>query len=542
MQSIIATLSWEYYARNRWMLLFFPLLANIPALCVLLPLKSISPDASFMSSPLLIGIQVTLILCMVFMMCIGVLTTQGSLKRFYRFPISTFQITNYYFWSGAAVVAAQIALVLWLWRILLPIDWPVAAPVLFSVVCWCALQPVVRGQSRSLWWIDLALLIVVALFFWLLMSHGIPLQKGGMLTSQIHYWTVISGTDWLITLGSISLAYWLTLLRVTYDRSGRGKMSLLEKIELVWEAIESKWLSGSRNFKSPIQAYSWCDFRRRLIAIPTLVVGSVVVTWLIAILVSILQRDSATLLKIAIGGTYLSTMLQVYTSMLFGFLNIFGRSLARLEAPDLELKRSRSSDFELGPFMDHLPISVSDKASALRRSSWISTLTSSAVLILSYLLIAILGGGLGDGTDIKSWKYICLMLGSAMLLTFVFSNLKLSIAPALMRIDQWIWPASILAILLAFRIPLGICLSATFCVLVLVALVSSTIESQLNKDISLRNAVGVWIMGASIAVATCYMFGNELGSVGMLLVASLVGLSMLPFFSTASGLRNAQTN
>lgn len=542
MQSIIATLSWEYYARNRWMLLFFPLLANIPALCVLLPLKSISPDASFMSSPLLIGIQVTLILCMVFMMCFGVLTTQGSLKRFYRLPISTFQITNYYFWSGAAVVAAQIALVLWLWRILLPIDWPIAAPVLFSVVCWCALQPVVRGQSRSLWWIALALLIVVALFFWLLMSHGIPLQKGGMLTSQIHYWTVISGTDWLITLGSISLAYWLTLLRVTYDRSGRGKMSLLERIELVWEAIESKWLSGSRNFKSPIQAYSWYDFRRRLIAIPTLVVGSLVVTWLIAILVSILQRDSATLLKIAIGGTYLSAILQVYTAMLFGFLNIFGRSLARLESPDLELKRSRSSDFELGPFMDHLPISASDKASALRRSSWISTLISSAVLILSYLLIAILGGGLGDGTDIKSWKYICLMLGSAMLLTFVFSNLKLSIAPALTRVDLWIWPLSILAILVAFRLPLGLCVSATFGVLVLVALVSSTIESQLKNDLSRGIAVGVWLLGAFIAVATCYMFGNELGSVGMLLVASLVGLSMLPFFSTASGLRKARTN
>ncbi len=542
MQSIVAALSWEYYARNRWMLLFFPLLANIPALCMLLPLKSISPDASFMSSPLLIGIQVTLILSIVLMVCFGVLTTQGGLKRFYRLPISTLQITSYYFWSGAVIVGAQIALVLWLWRILLPIDWPIAAPVLFSVVCWCALQPLVRGQSQSLWWIVLAILIVIALFLWLLMSHGIPLQQGGMLASQIHYWTVISRTDWLITFGSLGLAYWLTVLRVTYDRSGRGKMSLLEKIELAWEAIESRWFRGSRKFRSPIQAYSWSDFRRRLIAIPTLVVVSVIVTWLIAILVSILQQDISPLLKIAFGGTYLASGLQVYIAFLFGFLNLFGRSLARFEAPDLQQKISGSFDFDFGPFKDHLPISAKDKASALRRSSWIATLISSAVVTLSYLIIAALGGGSGDGTDIKSWKYICFMLGSAMLLTFVFSNLKLSIAPALCRIDLWIWPLSILAILLAFRLPLGLCVSATFGVLVLVALVSSTIESQLKNDLSRGIAAGVWVLGASIAVATCYMFGNELGSVGMLLVASLVGLSMLPFFSTASGIRNARTN
>jgi len=311
---------------------------------------------------------------------------------------------------------------------------------------------------------------------------------------------------------------------------------------LAWEPIESRWLSGPRNFKSPIQAYSWCDFRRRLIAIPTIVVGSLVVTWLIAIFVSIMQRDSATLLKIAMGGTSLSTMLQVYTAMLFGFLSIFGRSLARFEAPDLEQNRTRSSDFELGPLMDHLPLSASDKASALRRSSWISTLISSAVLVLSYLLIAALGGVAGDGTDTKFWKYIYFFIAGAMLLTFVFNNLKLSIVPALCRVDLWICPLSILAILLAFRLPLGLCLSATFGVLVLVALVSSTIESQLKNDLSRGIAAGVWVLGASIAMATCYMFGNELGSVGMLLVASLVGLSMLPFFSTASGLRNARTN
>jgi hypothetical protein len=547
MQSIISALSWEYYARNRWMLLYLPLIANIPVISVLVPLKSISPDAAFMTSPLLIGIQMILILCMVLLACFGVLTTQGGLKRLYRLPLSTVQIASYYFCSGALLVGAQVALMLWLWKVLLPIDWPIAGPVLFSVVCWCALQPVVRGQSQSLWWIVLAVLIVIALFFWLLRNHGIPLQSGGMLTHQIHYWTGISRADWLITIVSLSLAYWLTTLRVTYDRSGRRKTSLFEKIDLAWERVQSRWNSGSRNFNSAIQAFSGCHFRSGPIAIPMLAIGSVILTWMIAGLVSIIQQDSSTLLRFAIGGTYLSTMLQVYMAFLFGILGLFGSSLTRFEAPEQEPKASNSQILEVSPFMDSLPINSIDKSFAVLRSSGRATVLSSAAVILSYLLITIisflLGNPLqsGEGIEIKSFKYLGFLTTSAMLLTYVFNNLKFSIAPSLMRIDHWIWPIIVIAVLLAFRIPLGLCLSAGLCVFALVALVYSTIQSLIDKDLSVRTASLIWLVGIAIAVGLLAVLRNEFGPVGMLLAASLVGLVMLPFFSTAAGLRRART-
>lgn len=546
MHSIIAALTWEYVARNRWMLLWLPLLANIPALCILLPLKSISPDDSFMTSPLLIGIQVTVLLSLVMVVCLGIISTQGSSRRLYRFPISTIQITSYYFWTGALLVGAQVALVLWLWKVLLPIDWPIASPVVFSIVCWCALQPVVRGQSQSLWWIVLAILIVIALSFWLLIRHGVPFQQGGMLTSQVHYWNVISITDWLITFFSIGLAYWLTAIRVTYDRSGRSNMPLLERIQLALERLEARWFSGSWNFRSPIQAYSWYDLRHRLLTIPILVFLGVLVSWVIAGLTAVIKRDPGTLIGFAIGGTYLSAVLQVYMALLFGALSLFGKYLVRFEAPEHKLKKSDATPFEHGSFFNGLPISFKDKATALVASSAMATVICGAVLLLSYALIGVVAWAFGvclsNVKFLNHWKYLVSMNVLAMVLTFVLNNLKFSIGPMLWRIDHWFWSIILAAILVAFGQPAGICVSAAFCVFVLVALTASTIQSLMKADIRLGKALGIWGIGTSLAILGWYLFRDEFGPVGMLLLAALAGLSMLPFFSTTESIRRAHTS
>ncbi|MEK0425270.1 MAG: hypothetical protein RJB11_1361, partial [Planctomycetota bacterium] len=146
MQSITRALTWEYVARNRWFLLF-PILANIPACMVLLPLRGIG---SVSPSRELIAIHVVLLLSVVLIVGFGVLATQGrDLKRLYLMPISTIRLASFYYWSGALLVGLQVGLLLWAWRNLFAIDWPMTGPVLFAVVCWCAFQPVFRGGMHS---------------------------------------------------------------------------------------------------------------------------------------------------------------------------------------------------------------------------------------------------------------------------------------------------------------------------------------------------------------------------------------------------------
>jgi multidrug transporter EmrE-like cation transporter len=129
-----------------------------------------------------------------------------------------------------------------------------------------------------------------------------------------------------------------------------------------------------------------------------------------------------------------------------------------------------------------------------------------------------------------------------MVLTFVLNNCKFSIGPMLWRIDHWFWSIILATILVAFGQPAGICVSAAFCVFVLVALTASTIQSLMKADIRLGTALGIWGGGTCLAILGWYLFRDELGTVGMLLLAALAGLSMLPFFSTTESIRRAHTS
>jgi hypothetical protein len=319
MQPIIKSLTWEYFARNRWMLLF-PILANLPGCLILLPLMGISDIGSFTASRELVAIYLILFLCLVLIVGFGVLVTQGSHRRLYLLPISTLKIASFYYWTGALLVAVQVAAMLWLWNALLPIDWPIewpiAGPVLFAVVCWGALQPVVRGVSHSLWWIVATLAIVSGLFYWFLLRHGIQPKPGAMMSPDIHYWSMISLADVAIATTIMSISYALTILRVHLDRSGRRQLSLLERIESASERVQTRFASGSRQFRSSIESLAWFNFRAGNIVIPMISIFMVTFVWLFAVIGSSISRDATLLSAIPIAGTNLAGMLLVLMTLL----------------------------------------------------------------------------------------------------------------------------------------------------------------------------------------------------------------------------------
>jgi hypothetical protein len=75
MQSINASLTWEYFSRNRWLLLT-PLLGNIPASVILLPF--IGLDTAIAPKEL-VAIQLILLLCLVLLIGFGLQATHVSL-------------------------------------------------------------------------------------------------------------------------------------------------------------------------------------------------------------------------------------------------------------------------------------------------------------------------------------------------------------------------------------------------------------------------------------------------------------------------------
>jgi hypothetical protein len=548
MLPIIKSLTWEYFARNRWMFLF-PILANLPGCLILLPLMGISDIDSFTASRELVAIYRILFLCLVLIVGFGVLVTQGSHRRLYLLPISTLKIASFYYWTGALLVAVQVAAMLWLWNARLPIDWPIewpiAGPVLFAVVCWGALQPVVRGVSHSLWWIVATLAIVSGLFYWFLLRHGIQPKPGAMMSPDIHYWSMISLADVAIATTILSISYALTILRVHLDRSGRRQLSLLERIESASERVQTRFASGSRQFRSSIESLAWFNFRAGNIVIPMISIFMVTFVWLFAVIGSSISRDATLLSAIPIAGTNLAGMLLVLTTLLWAAIGRMEQSLSPNKAPDQDLKNR--TPLGISQFLYMLPISATDIARASLRSSALACGVGSGVLLLSFVFAGALGWLLGTdlgttvGLKVAYWKYVLAVVSYSLMMSFVFSNSAISVVPSLLRIDHWIWPILVMAALLAFRIPLGLSLSVGLCVLALVALIYSTIRSVIDRDASVGTASLIWLVGIAFAVGLMAVLRNELGPVGMLLTGSLVGLAMLPFFSTTAGLRRART-
>jgi hypothetical protein len=100
----------------------------------------------------------------------------------------------------------------------------------------------------------------------------------------------------------------------------------------------------------------------------------------------------------------------------------------------------------------------------------------------------------------------------------------------------------VFAVLLALKLPLSISLWVVVFMLVLSLLVYTTFQSLLNKDMSSANAAIAWGIGLGISTLSLFAIRDQWDTSRALFTCSLIALAMLPYFSTAEGLRRARTS
>ena len=359
------------------------------------------------------------------------------------------------------------------------------------------------------------------------------------MSTGIHLWTKISAFDTLIATAVVSISFPLTIWRVACDRSGQRQTAFLERVEQACEHLQSRWNVRAREFHSSKQAIGWFDYRTRMFSLPTAIIFGLTIVWIIAILAGVITSNANLLVAIALGGTNLFAMSQFLLA--FGLiLNPFGLT----GSGQITLK---SLFFESAQFIDTLPISALDKATGKLRSSSVACAIPSLALLVSFLLVATVAGlldiDLKNIVDLKVnfWKYITFVCSAVFLASFALSNLPASITTLMFRVDLWLYPIVVMAILLAFGTPIATSLTAGLGVLILVALVYATIQSLIDEDVTYRNAICIWLAGLALALGSLGLFQNGWQSSGSVLLMSLVGLAMLPFFTTADSLRRART-
>lgn len=360
-----------------------------------------------------------------------------------------------------------------------------------------------------------------------------------MMSTEIHLWSKISAFDTLIATTVMCISFPLTIWRVACDRSGLRRISFFERVDQACEQLQSRWKVGPREFHSPKQAIVWFDYRTRIFSLPTTILVGLTVVWFIAILAGVITSNANLLVAIALGGTNLFAMSQ--------FLLAFGLILNPVALTGFGQTTLKSLLFESAPFIDTLPISATDKGAAKLRSSSVACAFPSLALLVSFLLVAAVAVlfklDLKNILELKIsfWKYITFFCGSIFLVSFALSNLPSSITTLMLRVELWLYPIVIMTIFIAIGTPIGTCVAVGLGVLVIVALVHSTIQSVIDKDVSKRGALCIWIAGLALSLGSIVLFRHELSATGAMLIASLIGLAMLPFFNTADALRRTRT-
>ncbi len=550
MRSVTAALTWEYLARNRWVLLLTPLIASAIALITMLPFSSI--DVSSAPPREMISIHLVNVLCLVVIIGGLVMQSQGSMSSLYLKPLSTTAIVNYFYWGGAFLVACQVALMLWVWRIFFVSDWPIIGSVLFAVVFWGVFQPVFRGSLNSLSWIMVAPAVFVTLVCWLMAKHGMTFQRGGAISPQIHYWTSISGTDSLIAMTTLCISYVWTWWRVHYDRSGRRRRSLTDRVAEFFEYVDARSVSRVRLFESPVHAQTWYDFVHRTATMPWPVLCLIPWFWLIGIIAGALTQELSLGLTFAFLGAYAAAGIQTISAFFASFSHYLGQTVILEPSSGGHTITKNPLPLGMSPYLFSLPMSDRQRAHAILRSSAGACGSASAVILLSLTVVFglswVLGADLFKGNEkgptkldtIVPWSIVAVW-GGSLLLSFVFATIVFTLDFRKWKLRDWITPVILVATLLACFTPIALSLSMGLCAIAAGFAVYATVQAVLREDISWVGASLVWLAGFAFFAVLLAGLPKELGDYGLALGSILVLLAMLPFFTTAAAIRNLRT-
>jgi hypothetical protein len=492
------------------------------------------------------------VLCLVVVIGGCVIATQGSMSSLYLKPLSTTAIVNFFYWGGAFLVACQVALMLWIWKIFFVSDWPIIGSVLFAVVCWGVFQPIFRGSLESLSWVIMAPAAFLILCFWLMAKHGIPVQRGGMLSPQVHYWDSLSGSDGLIAITALGISYVLTLWRVNDDRRGRCRRTLTDRLRDFFASIDARSASRMRLFESPVHAQAWHDFQSRTATIAWPVLCILPSFWLLAIVAGVISQELGTGLAYALVGANVVAFLQIIPAVFLPFVPFLGHTITQETTTGEHIKIKNSLSLGMSPYQFSLPISDRQRAQAILRSSAWGCGIASAIVLLSFSVPVGLSWFLRaeliipkDAGPVKldvlvPW-FLVVVWGGSMLLSFIFATLVFTLDFRKWKLRDWITPLILSAVLLASFTPIALQLSIGLGAIAAGYIVYATVQAVMREDISWVGASLVWLVGGACTGVLFLGLPESFGTHGLLLGSTLLLLAMLPFFTMASAIRQLRT-
>lgn len=365
------------------------------------------------------------------------------------------------------------------------------------------------------------------------------------MDSSIHEWASLSLADILFACFVITVSFVLTTWRVSQDRCRTEQYDwiFVEKFSQFVERILGRLFGTQKHFDSPSHALHWFDFEYRCSLIPKITFISVLAMWLIFILNTITAMALSNSLVSVTLATYSVAFIQPCIALVLSIIVYFGKSLRILNPLE---SRSNDNPFGIDPYLFRLPVQSKVLAQTMLRSSCLASIMGFAVLLSSFTLAGFLGQlfniPLADQMNLKIpyWKLCLLVSTISSVATFACSFVGISVIPLLCRVELWIGPFAVLAVLLSTNTSIAFTLACFCFVFALCMLVYATIQSLMDRDISPSVTVGVWVLGIALAFLAQRATLVAWTSIPSMLTGAILAMAMIPLFSTAATLRQAR--
>jgi hypothetical protein len=473
----------------------------------------------------------------------------SRITSLYRKPISTLSMVAHYYWGGMLLVACQLGILLGTWKLLFLPHMPIVWPFFYGIVFYSLFQPWLSGRSvKSLW-------IFLPVFMFVIYDR--------QLSRPINHWPNLSSMELVVGLIVIAMGFLLSLWRVSKDRSGRVNSLFANRSNKTWESLQELRMDSKHPIATPLQAYRSLDFRSRTIRLPIAVSTLLILGWIAAFVFAIANRSLESGLHIAFRVTAFAVSIQCVIAFIVGGLRPFC-------LPYIDPLKGWFTGTRL---MNTLPISNQEIARGTLHSAGLAVTLSSTAIFLSYVLVGAFSGLTGSDQTANSYPPFQLA-GFSVIEVFFTNSLSGEIIPSP---DQGIaaYGSTLLTILVcmaisfiaivstffleptfntlkSFGVPVFLLfpislippsrpafkfLVAGMFIWLLAALLNFTSTRLRSGDLKPRSAITIWGTGVTVYLMATIAWTGTLGFERNLLLATLVVLTMLPFFAVPLAVR-----
>ncbi|MCU0721452.1 MAG: hypothetical protein MUC83_17205 [Pirellula sp.] len=177
---------------------------------------------------------------------LGIVGTQGPVRRLYSYPLSDSTIALWHMLTGIVMISAGCSLIIQWLNLQFRAGWPILGPTLYFAMAFAVLQPYSRIAYKTVSTIVTIPVVVLILIFGFLSRYSV-------IRSQPKLWSELSPLEICILAGVTFGATFLFIRSVTLDRHNLGKSDPLVE----W------WIRGESWIRSRLPQFGNFRFEPR---------------------------------------------------------------------------------------------------------------------------------------------------------------------------------------------------------------------------------------------------------------------------------------